>query len=132
MTATPYAEVDVSALPLIVVRVVGPLSEEGFQRYLGELLAAIQSHDRVALRLHAGALHAFPPRYVRVSAAWLREHRELFGQRIAGLAMVLDSAALRLAVQAMVWAGRPSFPLHLTSRSEDADAWLREQLGTSG
>ena len=128
MSTHPYAEVDVSGLPFVVVHVVGPLTEEGFERYLDEVLHAVQLRDRVAVRLHSGALHAFPPRYVRESVRWMQEHRDTLGRHVAGTALVLSSAALRMAAQAMVRAARPSFPFHVAASTAEANAWLRARL----
>ncbi|MBO6936018.1 MAG: hypothetical protein JJ863_13640 [Deltaproteobacteria bacterium] len=128
MSTQPYAEVDASELPFVVVHVVGPLTEEGYERYLGELLQAIQLRGRVGLRLHSGALHAFPPRYVRESVRWMQEHRDTLGRHVAGTALVMTSVALRMAAQAMVWAARPSFPFHVAASTAEANAWLRARL----
>lgn len=127
-SANTYAEVDVTALPFVIVRVVGPITEESFVAYLEELLAAIQLQDRVVLRMHAGPLTAFPSRYVRMSVAWMKENQGIVGRHVVGLSLILNSSVLRMAVQAMVWASRPSFPITAVDTTAEADAWLLARL----
>ncbi|MBL4687570.1 MAG: hypothetical protein JKY37_23445 [Nannocystaceae bacterium] len=119
-----YAEVDASNLPLIGVRVVGPLTERGFTEYLVHLLEAIQLRERVVLRLHAGSLTVYPPRFVRKSVAWMKRHEATLTRHLAAVSIVMDSPVVRMATQAMVWAARPSFPMVVKRTTAEADAWL--------
>lgn len=123
-----YAEVDVSGLPWVVVRAVGALHEEGFQRHLEELLEAIQLRERVVIRFHAGSLGALPPRYVRTAATWLKTHQAIATRHVAGAAFVMDSSILRMATHAIAWAGRPTFPMTAVHTTEEADEWLASRL----
>ncbi len=120
----PYAEVDVSRRPLIVVRVVGPLTKVGFATYLSELERAIGANGRVALRVHGGSLGIFPPSYVRESAEWLRTHDTLFTRNVTGAAFILDSPVLRMALRAILWAIPAPFPMVAFASQREADAWL--------
>lgn len=119
-----YAEVDVSQLPLVVVEVVGPLTEDGFQAYLSELLEAVQLRPRVVVRMHAGSLGAYPPRFVRESVMWIKEHSAILTRHIVAVRIVAEQSVLRMATQAMVWAARPAFPITVTNSKTEADAWL--------
>ncbi|MBV1860332.1 MAG: hypothetical protein KUG77_18100 [Nannocystaceae bacterium] len=123
-----YAEVDVSHLPQVNVLVVGPLTERGFATYLAELLESIQLRPRVTLRLHAGSLSVYPPRYVRKSVAWMKRHEPTLTRHIAAVAIVMDSAVVRVATQAIVWAARPAFPMVVKQSPADADDWLQACL----
>lgn len=123
-----YATVDVTTLPVVVVRVIGPLEEDSFAAYLRELLAAIQLRDRVALRLHAGPLVAFPPRYVHLSGSWMKQHAQVLEQHIAAISIVTDSSVLRMAAHALIWASRPPFPFETTKSTAQANSFLLDHL----
>lgn len=88
----------------------------------------MQLRDRVSLRLHAGPLAAFPPRFVRASVTWLRAHEELLARHVAGVAIVMHSRPLRLALHAMVWASDPAFPMTAADTRVEADTWLAARL----
>ena len=123
-----YAEVDVSELPLVTVIVVGPISEESYIPYLEELLEAIRLRERVVLRMHAGPLTAFPPRFVRMSVAWMNKHEAILERHVVAVSIVMKSSLLRMATQAMVWASKPPFPISAMRNKADADAWLFAHL----
>ncbi|MGH1346026.1 MAG: hypothetical protein ACRBN8_30965 [Nannocystales bacterium] len=123
-----YAEVDVSNLPLVGVHVVGPITDRGFDDYLDSLLAALQLRERVLLRLHAGPLTAYPPRYVRKSVAWMKRHEPILTRHVVAVSVVVESPAVRLATQAMMWAARPSFSTVAKQTSAEADDWLFARL----
>ena len=123
-----YAEVDVSELPLVSVLAVGPLTDGGFSDYLASLLAALQLRERVVIRLHGGSLGAFPPRYVRKSVQWMKLHEATLNRHVAAVSVVAESAAIRIATHAMLWAARPPFPMVAKPSIETADAWLLAQL----
>ena len=123
-----YAEVDTTALPLVVVRVVGPITDESYSAYLEELLAAAQLRERVVMRLHAGPLLAFPPRFVRATVAWMKKHDQVLNHHVVAVSIVMDSTMLRLAAEALAWAGKPPFPMGAASTAAQADTWLFEHL----
>lgn len=123
-----YAEVDTAALPIVVVLVVGPITDESFPAYLQDLLEAVQLGDRVAVRMHSGPLTVFPPRFARMSAAWLRENEALLKRHVVAVSIVMESAVLRMATQAIVWAKAPPFPMVAAHSKEEANAWLLERL----
>ncbi|MFT5583031.1 MAG: hypothetical protein ACI9VR_000608 [Cognaticolwellia sp.] len=123
-----YAEVHVSDLPFVVVVVVGPVTEEGYLGYLQALLEAVQLRRRVVIRMHAGPMIAFPPRFVQMSVAWLKRHEEVLARHVVAVTIVMESPALRMAAQAMLWAATPPFPLGATRTKAEADAWLLARM----
>tara|TARA_R110002096_G_scaffold292224_1_gene486506 strand:+ start:54230 stop:54637 length:408 start_codon:yes stop_codon:yes gene_type:complete len=123
-----YAEVDVSGLPLVQVFVVGPIRDDSYGPYLEALLQAIQMRERVILRMHAGPLTAFPARFVRMSADWMKANRATLESHTVATAIVMQSSLLRMATQALVWASRPPFPMQAMRNRKEADAWLLAQL----
>lgn len=123
-----YAEVHVSALPFVVVVVVGPITEKSFLEYLQALLEAVQLRERVVIRMHSGPLMAFPPRFVQMSAAWMKRHDQILARHIVAVSIVTESSALRMATQAMIWATTPPFPLGATRSKAEADAWLLDRM----
>lgn len=127
-TKNTYAEIALSELPLVVVVVVGSVNDESFPAYLEELLEAIQSRQRVVIRMHAGPLTVFPPRFVQMSVAWMKVNKEILNSHVVAVSIVMKHSALRMATQAMVWAGTPPFPIVAASDTAEADIFLQAQL----
>lgn len=124
-----YAIVDASSAPVLHVRVVGPLTDPGFERYMRELEDAMTATERFGIVLEQGPLTAFPARYGRRSAVWLKEAVARFGERWVATAFVVTSPALRAAVRGLFWTLGQAHPVTVTATPEEAFAWVRARLG---
>ena len=125
----PYAVVDDSHEHIIRARVVGPLTDASYQAYLDEL-AGIFARRRTnfVVIVEQGRLQSFPPRYVRMTSAWLANAERSHASRWRGAAFVLHNPVYRGALRALIWAARTSVPMPCFATVEAAESWAEEQL----
>jgi len=126
---TPYAVVDRSRSPVLHVRVVGPLTPEGFEQYLGELEQAFDEESgRFGIVLEQGPLRDFSLQYIGRSREWLRWVGPRHDGRWACCCFVLRSRALRGALRAVLWSSSPPFRTEVLPTTQAAFEWSRSQL----
>ena len=123
-----YAVVDRSTAPIIHARVVGPLTDAGFDRYLAELTAAFEATEVFSVIIEQGHLQRFPARYLARSRAWLLETERAYRDRWVSTAFVLTNPVLRGAVASLFWTLRFDFELTVRSTREQATRWTESKL----
>src|SRR5687768_7489018 len=124
----PLITVDSHLAPLIVIRFVGPNTDDEFKAYLAELSALVKRQQpQVSI---VDATQASPPTSTQrqLQVAWMRAEEEGMKRHGLGTALVIDSAPIRMALNLMLMVKPMVIPHLVTSSFGEALQWALTQL----
>ncbi len=126
----PYALVDRSTFPIIVVEFTGHApTDENFRAYLEALRVGYEEHEALAFVFDATRATFPPMKYQRMQAAWLKENDNLIRHWCKGTAYVLPNFWVRLALRLIFLMQKQPVPLKICADRGSARAWAERQLG---
>lgn len=122
--------IDSSRLPVVVVTIEGPPTDEEHARYLDELrdLAARGRHVCIVNAIDGGALSG-PQR--KRQADWLDRNRAMLDANCAGNAFVFASAVQRFMLSGVLLLTQLPYPYVVVSTLEEAERWAAERLAST-
>ena len=127
--AVPH--IDTSRLPLLIVTLDGPCTDEEHRRYLRQLAhIAAENAPHVCL-VHATTNDGLTPSQRQAQAAWLKEHRAMLERNCAGNVFVFPSALQRFMLTSILLVARLPFPHKVCGTFEEAEQWAREALAAA-
>ncbi len=125
--------VDVSRLPLVVLRFEGSPSDEEFSRYLDQVAREVFALDRPhGMVVDAARLTSMSAKQRRMQAEWMEKHDATVRRNSVGNALVITSPIIRGALTAILWI-RPMPGDHVVvSTYGEAERWIVEKLRARG
>jgi hypothetical protein len=120
--------VDGSRAPLIVVRFVGTVDDDAFERYLAEYAAVFDAKQRYAVVLDAMEAGVPTARQRARQAAWMGEHDATLRRLCVGGAFAIRSGLVRGALTAILWLQPLPFPYAVVGSVPEAELWARARL----
>ena len=124
--------IDDSRWPLRMVRFVGTATLQQYEDYLAETSACLRRRERYVsiIDLSRGGM---PPTQQRQrQVAWLQEHEPLVREVLLGVAFVITSPLVRLAVSTILHFKPVPVPYIMTSREQEAAAWASARIEEQG
>jgi hypothetical protein len=120
--------IDESLWPLRVARFEGIISSQQFEDYLEKSSACLHRGQQYVSIMDF--THGGPPPFDQRQrqAAWIREHEQLLRQWSLGVAFVITSPIVRLAVSASLYWQPLPVPYLLTPRMSEATNWAIQRL----
>jgi hypothetical protein len=124
-----YAEVDVSAFPVVKVVFTGAsATAENFQVYLNEVQETYSSKQALAIVFDATKA-VFPGlAFQKMQAKWLKDNEQLMKDYCKGTAYVIPNLVIRNVLSAIFAFQKQPITYKVCSNDNDADAWVRKQL----
>lgn len=119
---------DFSSPPIVEIAIVGLVDDADFRRYLDDVFSPIAYGNPYALLFDARRAGLASARQRRMQAEGIRQHELGLARHCRGAAFVIDSAAIRGALTAILWiAPMPMDHVVLDSMGE-AREWLRKRF----
>jgi hypothetical protein len=115
-------------LPILEVTYVGTIDDATFQRYLDDLASVLSVRQPYVLLADATRSGAPTAKQRRMQADLIREHFAGFERYCAGAAFVIESALIRGALTAILWAQKLPYEHTVVGTREDALAWLTPRV----
>lgn len=125
---SPTVVIDARQHPLVVVRYRGTVSEADFARHLDVLSASLQRGQRTAVIMDTTEGAARSPASLRMLREWLEAERESMIKLVAGLALVVPSAAVRFIVSTFMLTTDLPYPYVVVETLDSALRYARKQL----
>jgi serine/threonine protein kinase len=120
---------DDSRFPLIVVTLVGRLTDVEYAAYLDDRTARLIDRGEVYALVYDGAgIVEMAPSTRRLQAGWINRHRAAISALNQGCGFVFGSARLRGLLTAVHWVSPPPYPYAVFSRRADAMKWCLDRL----
>ena len=125
-------QVDDSRFPLVVVRFVGPNTDEEFRSYL-QAMDRLLEDSRGFYGLLYDATEARMPsgRQSRMQTAWMEANEDAIRRSSVGTAFVISSVAIRGVLRAILMMQSMSTPYRVEATVAAAEAWLRDCLSAA-
>ena len=125
----PYATVDRSAFPLVVVTFTGAAATpENFQAYLEDLEKNYKPRAPFALVFDASQASIPGLHYQKKQAAWMKSHEELIRAYCRGVAYVLSNALLRPVLSLIFKLQAQPVPFRVWPDRAAGIAWAESRL----
>jgi hypothetical protein len=115
-------------LPIFEVTYVGTVDDATFQRYLDDLVSVLSMRQPYVLLADATRSGAPTAKQRRMQADLIREHEAAFALYCNGAAFVIESALIRGALTAILWAQKLPYEHTVVSTRQDGLAWLATKL----
>lgn len=123
---------DRSRAPVIRVTLDGAVTDSAFARYLAESDQVLANGEHYALIYDAARHFELSPKQRRLQADWVRLNEAVVGKLCVGAAFVLDTAASRGALTAILWLTKLPFEYVILKSIHEGQAWVRERLQRTG
>lgn len=132
MLPDSYVSIDDSRWPLRVVRFVGTATPRQYEQYLEETTACLRRRERYIsiTDLSRGGIPT--PEQRQRQVLWMHEHEALVRDVLLGVAFVVTSPALRLAVSTVMHLKPMPVPYFIAAWELDAAAWAIAHLEEQG
>ncbi|MGZ3460856.1 MAG: hypothetical protein ACXU86_20405 [Archangium sp.] len=123
---------DESHWPLQVVRFVGALTAPQLDFYLAETVARLRRREKYLsiVDLTRGSLST--PEQRQRQVAWMHEHEDLVREGLLGVAFVITSPLVRLAVMTVTYLRPMPVPYLFTAQELEAAAWASARFEEQG
>lgn len=121
----PYAKVDASNLPLVLVKFTGEKStDENFDQYLADLAEIYD--DRESLSIVFDASKAVMPKlsHQKKQALWISQHWKMIQTYCKATAYVIPNLAVRSVLKMIFSFQHQPVPYKVFSNYEEAKAWI--------
>ena len=122
----PVIERDLA--PVFVVRWPDSVTADDLRRHFVDVRAILQE-GRAAFVIDLRSAGAASASLRRQAASELRQLFDEFGVRVGGVTHVVASPLVQGLMTAVYWLAPPPFPVHTTTRVEEAVTWARGRLG---
>jgi hypothetical protein len=124
--------IDDSLWPLRMVRFVGVATPEQFERYLEGAAEGLRRREKFVSILDLTRGGVPTPEMRDRQAAWLQAHDALLREYQLGVAFVVTSPLIRLALSAIFYFKSLSVPYVVTARLSEAALWAISRLEQEG
>ncbi len=127
-------QVDTRFMPILLVRYLGPVSDEAFERHLRLLETSLYAKDAPLRAVLIDARHAAPPTATQrqLQAQWQRVHAPKLYALTTGVAFVIPSPLIRSLLTAVFWIQSLPCPHEVFASVEDALSWSVSKLAAVG
>jgi hypothetical protein len=132
MPTTSSVSIDDSLWPLRVVRFVGVATLEQFDQYLEEAAEGLLRRERFVSIVDLTRGGVPTPELRQRQATWLQEHDALMREFQLGVAIVVTSPLIRLALSALFYFKALPVPYVVTARMSEAALWSISRLEEEG
>ena len=132
MTPVPSVSIDDSLWPLRLVRFVGVATPQQFEHYLGEMDACLRRGERFVCVLDISQGGAPTQEQRQRQANWLKESEPLMRQVELGVAFVVTSPVIRLALSTIFYFKPMPIPYRVTDRLVSAAEWAAQRFVEAG
>jgi hypothetical protein len=132
MLPDSYVSIDTSRWPLQVVKFVGSATLRQHEHTMEEMTARLRRRERhiSLIDLSQGGIPTAEQR--QRYAAWIQENEALMREVLLGMAIVITSPAMRLAVSTVMHLKPLPVPYFIASWELDAAAWSIALLEDQG
>jgi hypothetical protein len=120
---------DHSFHPVEIIRFTGETTDEEYRAYLADTDRIIARAVRIAIVVDARAAESTPKTQRRMQATWMKSNAVLHRERVACMAFLIDSPAIRGVLTAILWLQPLPMPHRVLKKLEEGIEWCREQLG---
>jgi hypothetical protein len=128
MTASPSFTIDDSLWPLRIVRFVGVATARQFAQYLMEMDACLHRGERFVCILDISQGGAPTQEQRQLQASWLKERDPLLRQFELGVAFIVTSPLVRLALSAIFYFKPMPVPYLVTTQMSAALEWAAQRF----
>lgn len=125
----PYAKVDSSKMPVVMVTFTGENStDKNFEKYLLDLESCYE--DQKSLSIIFDASQAVIPKisHQRKQALWISKHWKMIQTYCLGTAYVIPNMAIRAVLKVIFSFQNQPVPYKIFSNIEEAENWIDELL----
>lgn len=132
MTAAPFVTIDDSLWPIRIVRFVGVATLAQFEHYLAEMEACLRRGEKFVcvLDLTQGGAPTVEHRQRQVE--WIHRNEPLMCQVELGVAFLVASPVMRLALSIIFYFKPMPIPYLVTTQSSQAIEWAAQRLADAG
>lgn len=127
-SATGNFILDFGTLPILEITYVGVIDDSTFQRYLDDLVTVLSMRQPYVLLADATRAGAPNAKQRRMQADMIRDHEAGFARYCLGAAFVIESALIRGALTAILWAQKLPYDHTVVGTRDDALTWLKAKL----
>lgn len=120
---------DRSAAPILVATFYPTITTEEVRAHFREIRDALEGLGRAGVVVDLSTPPGFLASLVRIAGDEMRDAFQLGGERLVGVAHVVQSAPARAMLAAVQWLAPPPFPTLVTSSYHEASAWISARLG---
>lgn len=125
---TPFAHIDQSDFPLVVVTYTGEKpTEENFPQYLEELTDVYRREAPFIIVFDAFKSVLPGLKYQRKQAQWMTEHLDLIEQYCLGSAFVIPQDIIRTVLKAIFAIQPPPMRYEIFATMEAGMAWAKSR-----
>lgn len=128
---SPTVVVDARQHPLVITRYRGTTTDADFARHLKVLTSSLRVGKRTAVVMDTTEGSARSAASMRMLREWLETERDAMVKQLAGLALVVPSAAVRFIVSSFMLTTDLPYPYQVVEKLDDAIAYARKQLAQS-
>ena len=132
MLPTGAVTFDDSLWPLMVVRITGELSPRQFEDYLSRSTRSLQRQERHVCIFDVSALQQVSTEQRQRQVEWLKQNEALMRQTVLGMAYIVTTPLVRLAMGVVFHFKPPPVPYAVVSHLEAAGAWAAMRLDEAG
>ncbi len=122
---------DFGTLPIFEISYVGTVDDATFQRYLDDLVSVLSMRQPYVLLADATGSGAPTAKQRRMQADLIREHEAGFARYCSGAAFVIESALIRGALTAILWAQKLPYDHTVVRTRQEGLVWLKAKLATN-
>jgi len=123
---------DKSRAPTIRVTLNGEVSDGAFTKYLADSDQLLATGQCVGLIFDGLRPFALSPRQRRAQSIWLRKNENSIAKLCVGAAFVIDSAASRGVLTALMWMTKLPYTYVIVKSTYEAQTWITERLRAAG
>jgi hypothetical protein len=125
--------IDVSRLPVVVVRFSGLATDAEFDEYLVSMTRLIVERKQKSVTiLDARQSGRSPATQRKKQAAWISAHENLLRQYSLGTAFVITSPLVRGVLTAILWLQPLPSDYTVVGTMAEAERWAHERLRSAG
>jgi hypothetical protein len=133
MSPTHDIQWDDSQWPLLVVRFLGVPTTPQVEANLARQTAILERGERHAILYDASGMTGVGPAEQRhLQAAWLKQHDARLRELVLGVAFVIHSPVVRLAVSIVMHLRPMPSPYVMAATQGEAVAWAADRLEQDG
>ncbi len=126
--SSPTVEVDATEFPLVVTRYRGAVSDKDFEAHLRAMTSTMHLADKTAVVLDTTHGSARSVASLRMLREWMDAEHEAMAQRVAGVALVIPSAAVRFVLSTFLLTADVPHPFEVVDTLHAGLTYARRQL----
>ncbi len=122
----PYAIIDESSFPLVIIRFTGNKStDQNFKIYLEDTKACYRFEKPLAIIFDASNATIPSFSHQKMQADWLKENEQLMTDFCKGTAYVIPNVAIRAILKMIFSLQKQPVPYKIFEKTTEAENWVK-------